>query len=72
MAGIWNVGTRYKFRRQRIATTLMSALLDDLYRRGCTTSTLMASASGLHLYEQLGYRQIGVTAYMAPPYFRAY
>lgn len=70
IAGIWNVGTRYKFRRQRFATTLMCALLDDLHARGYTVSTLMSSASGLPLYEQLGYRQIGVTAYMGPPYFR--
>jgi predicted GNAT family acetyltransferase len=72
MAGIWNVGTRYIFRRQRFATTLMCALLDDLRQNGCTASTLMSSASGLPLYEQLGYRQIGVTAYMGPPYYRSY
>lgn len=70
IAGIWNVGTRYKFRRQRFATTLMCALLDDLLQHGCMVSTLMSSASGLPLYEQLGYRQIGLTAYMGPPYYR--
>jgi predicted GNAT family acetyltransferase len=72
MAGIWNVGTRYIFRRQRFATTLMCALLDDLRQRGCTASTLMSSASGMPLYVQLGYRQIGVTTYMGPPYYRSF
>lgn len=68
IAGIWNVGTRYRFRRQRYATTIMLALLDDLSARGCPASMLMASAEGFPLYAQLGYRQIGQTYYMAPPY----
>lgn len=69
MAGIWNVGTRYRFRRQRFATTIMRALLDDLRAEDCPASMLMASPAGLPLYEQLGYRQIGLTYYMGPPYY---
>ena len=68
MAGIWNVGTRYRFRRQRHATTLMLAVLDELRARGIEASMLMASSVGEPLYEQLGYRQIGVTTYYGPPY----
>lgn len=68
MAGIWNVGTRYRFRRQRHATTLMLAVLDDLRARDIQASMLMASSAGQPLYEQLGYRQIGVTTYYGPPY----
>ncbi len=67
LASIWNVGTRYRYRRQRYATTLMLAVLDDLRRRGYRSSVLMASSSGQPLYEQLGYRSIGRTVYLAPP-----
>lgn len=68
IGGIWNVGTRYPFRRQRYATTIMLALLDDLRMCGCPASMLMASPAGRPLYERLGYRQIGTTYYMGPPY----
>ncbi len=68
MGGIWNVGTRYRFRRQRYATTVMNAMLADLKARGASATMLMASEAGYPLYEQLGYRQIGITHYMGPPY----
>jgi len=72
MAGVWNVGTSPRFQRQGYASTIMLALLDDLRATGCTTTTLMASPSGKPLYDRLGYRQIGLTAYMGPPrYLRA-
>jgi GNAT superfamily N-acetyltransferase len=67
MAGVWNVGTRRTFRRQRVATTIMAVLLDDLRARGCPVTMLMASAAGRPLYDRLGYRQIGLTAYMGLP-----
>lgn len=67
MAGIWNVGTRRRFRRQGYATTIMLALLDDLRARGINTTMLMASSSGQPIYERLGYRVIGRTLYMRPP-----
>lgn len=66
MASIWNVGTRYLFRRRGYATAIMLALLDDLRAEGCTASTLMASPDGYPLYDRLGYRQIGTTMYMGP------
>lgn len=72
MAGIWNVGTRYRFRRQRHATTLMLAVLSDLRARGIDASMLMASSVGQPLYEKLGYRTIGVTTYYGPPYRPGY
>ncbi|NDJ79323.1 MAG: GNAT family N-acetyltransferase [Chloroflexi bacterium] len=68
LAGIWNVGTRYKFRRQRFATTVMFGVLDDLRQRGFPVTVLMASHAGFPLYERMGYRTIGTTHYMAPPY----
>ncbi len=71
MAGVWNVGTRSRFRRQRYATTIMRALLDDLRAQGITASMLMASPAGQHLYETLGYRHVGLTTYMGPPYLSA-
>ncbi len=72
MAGIWNVGTRYRFRRQRYATALMNAVLADLRAHGIGASMLMASAAGRPLYERLGYRQIGTTTYYGPPYRTAF
>lgn len=68
MAGIWNVGTRYKFRRQGIASAIMITLLDDLRREGCPRTMLMASPAGQPLYHQLGYRTIGTAYYMRPPF----
>jgi ribosomal protein S18 acetylase RimI-like enzyme len=72
IAGIWNVGTRYRFRRMRYATTIMRAILSDLGALGVTLSTLMASTAGQPLYERLGYRAIGQTYYMGPPYNNRY
>jgi GNAT superfamily N-acetyltransferase len=69
MAGVWNVGTRRRFRRQGYATTLMIALLDDLWEQGIAASMLMASPSGQPIYERLGYQHIGTTLYMRPPHF---
>lgn len=68
MAGIWNVGTRYKYRRQGYASTIMIALLDDLRARGFPVTMLMSSRDGRPLYDRLGYRQIGMTYYMGPPF----
>jgi GNAT superfamily N-acetyltransferase len=71
MAGIWNVGTRYRFRRQGFATAIMHVVLDELRAEGCELSALMASPAGQPLYEKLGYRQIGTTSYMGPPPYSA-
>ncbi|HVO71842.1 MAG TPA: GNAT family N-acetyltransferase [Aggregatilineaceae bacterium] len=68
MAGVWNVGTRYRYRRQGFATRVMLALLDDLRACGCPVSVLMASPEGQPLYQQLGYREIGNVNYMGPPF----
>ena len=69
-ASIWNVGTRLRFRRQGLATTIMHAILDDLAAEGITTTILMATRAGLPLYNRLGYRRVGTTAYMGPPLFQ--
>jgi predicted GNAT family acetyltransferase len=70
MASVWNVGTRFAFRRQGYAAAIMLALLDDLRADGYAASTLMASPEGYHLYERLGYRPIGMTMYMGPVLMR--
>ncbi|MBI5959547.1 MAG: GNAT family N-acetyltransferase, partial [Chloroflexi bacterium] len=66
MASIWNVATRYAFRRRGYARAIMLTLLDDLRDQGYHASTLMASPNGYPLYEGLGYREIGQTMYMGP------
>jgi GNAT superfamily N-acetyltransferase len=66
MASIWNVGTRYAYRRRGYATVVMLAALDDLHRAGATASTLLASPDGYPLYARLGYREIGQMMYMGP------
>lgn len=68
MTGVWNVGTRHAWRRQGYATAIIRALLDDQRALGSNTSMLMASPSGQPLYERLGYREIGLTYYVGPPY----
>lgn len=70
MASVWNVGTRYLYRRRGYATAIMLALLDDLQADGYTATTLMASPDGYPLYDRLGYRQIGTTIYMGPVLMR--
>lgn len=70
MAGVWNVGTRFRYRRQGFARTLMRTLLADQDAQGCGMSMLMASRLGLPLYRQLGYRQMGTTRYLGPPLAR--
>jgi hypothetical protein len=67
VGGVWNVGTRYAFRRKGHARALMVALLADLADEGRQTSVLMASPSGRPMYDALGYRQIATVCYMAPP-----
>lgn len=48
------------YRRQGLATALMSRMLLDDRDHGFASSVLLASHAGAKLYPQLGYRQIGM------------
>jgi GNAT superfamily N-acetyltransferase len=56
--GIYAVATRPASRGQGLATTLMRQALVDARRRGCTSSSLQSSKSGLPVYKRLGYRDL--------------
>lgn len=57
--GIFLVGTVPEARGRGISTRLMRRALADAASRGCTISTLQASAMGHPVYRRLGYRDLG-------------
>lgn len=57
--GIYAVATRPASRGRGLASALMRRALTDALRRGCKTSSLQASRSGLSVYQRLGYRDLG-------------
>lgn len=57
--GIFLVGTIPEARGRGLSTALMRLALAEAAERGCTTSTLQASAMGYPVYRRLGYRDIG-------------
>jgi GNAT superfamily N-acetyltransferase len=57
--GIFLVGTVPEARGHGISTRLMRRALADAASRGCTISTLQASAMGHPVYQRLGYRDLG-------------
>jgi GNAT superfamily N-acetyltransferase len=57
--GVFLVGTVPEARGMGISTTLMRRVLADGADRGCTISTLQASAMGHPVYRRLGYRDLG-------------
>jgi GNAT superfamily N-acetyltransferase len=57
--GIFLVGTVPEARGRGISTGLMRRALADAAARGCTISTLQASAMGYPVYRRLGYRDLG-------------
>lgn len=54
-----NMQVRPAFRRRGIAAALMTAMLADDRQRGATHSVLLASHTGAHLYNSIGYERIG-------------
>ncbi len=58
-AGVFMVATAPELRRRGAATHALSIALLDASQRGCTTSTLQASAMGQSVYTALGYRTFG-------------
>jgi GNAT superfamily N-acetyltransferase len=57
--GIYLVATVPPARGRGLATALMVRALKDARKRGCTTSSLQATARGRPVYERLGYRDLG-------------
>jgi GNAT superfamily N-acetyltransferase len=57
--GVYLVATQPTFRGRGLATALMSHALVDARGRGCSTTSLQATARGRPIYERLGYRDIG-------------
>jgi GNAT superfamily N-acetyltransferase len=57
--GIYLVATVPPARGRGLATALMLRALNDARNRGCTTSSLQATARGRPVYERLGYRDLG-------------
>jgi GNAT superfamily N-acetyltransferase len=57
--GIYLVATAPAARGRGLATTVLIRALNDARERGCTTSSLQATAGGRPVYERLGYRDLG-------------
>jgi GNAT superfamily N-acetyltransferase len=57
--GVFWVATAPEARGRGLASLLMRAALADARERGCTTSTLQATAVGHPVYARLGYRDLG-------------
>lgn len=60
MAGIYAVGTRRDFRRQGIASTLITRSIEDARARRCDEITLSTASGGnaQRLYERLGFEPV--------------
>lgn len=58
-AYVANLQTLPQFRRQGLATALMSRVLADDRRAGVRRSVLVATRAGRELYLRLGYRDVG-------------
>ena len=58
-AGIYWVGTLPEARGRGLAGGLMRQALRDARERGCTTTSLQATAMGRPVYRRLGYRELG-------------
>lgn len=56
VGGVYNVGTPDAFRRRGYGERMTWAAVAESARRGCTTTTLQASAMGKPIYERMGYR----------------
>jgi GNAT superfamily N-acetyltransferase len=57
--GIYLVATLPEARGGGLASALMAHALLEARERGCTTSSLQATARGRPVYKRLGYEEIG-------------
>ena len=58
VAGIYNVATPEPFRGRGFGEATTAAAVAEGARRGCTRTTLQASAMGYPLYERMGFRSV--------------
>lgn len=58
VAGVYNVATPEAFRRRGLGEAATRAVVAEGGRRGCTLTTLQASAMGYPIYERMGYRTV--------------
>ncbi len=56
-AHLMNVYTKSDYRRQGIATKMVSMLIDEAKEKGVTEISLDATESGICLYEKLGFKK---------------
>jgi GNAT superfamily N-acetyltransferase len=57
--GVTCIATIASARGQQVASRLLSFALREARERGMRTTTLQASSKGKHLYERLGYEDLG-------------
>jgi GNAT superfamily N-acetyltransferase len=55
------------YRRQGLATALMTKMLVEDHRLGVEASVLLSSHAGAGLYPRLGYQRLGTLLLMRPP-----
>lgn len=60
VVGIYNVATVPDARGRGFGSAVTAAALADRAREGCTLAILESSDMGLHVYERLGFRRVGV------------
>jgi GNAT superfamily N-acetyltransferase len=60
--GVYCAATLKPARGRGLGSRLMSAVLLEARRRGCTTASLQASSMGYPIYRKLGFRDLGETA----------
>jgi hypothetical protein len=68
VAGVYNVGTPPQFRQRGFGEVATRAAIAEGVRRGCTRTTLQASAMGFPIYERMGYRTVATWRnFTSPP-----
>ena len=65
--GIFNVGTRQRYRRRGLASALTLVQLHDAVARGCVTASLQSTPMAERVYAAVGMRDLGRILEYAPP-----
>jgi predicted GNAT family acetyltransferase len=65
--GIFNVGTRRRYRRRGLACALTLVQLHDAVARGCVTASLQSTPMAERVYAVVGMRDLGRILEYAPP-----